>query len=141
MSAHRLTRILVGFDASDAAARAVRMAQAICGAAGAEVCVVAVTPPAKPVETAADQAASDQALRDRLDSALRRAVDGTPPRLEFVAGHDVSKALSDYVAEHGYELLVVGSRGVDGGLGRGLGHVAQHLVRAQREPVLVVPVT
>lgn len=70
--------------------------------------------------------------RTFAEQALGRAV-----RVELLAG-SAAREIGRYAAEHGTDLLVVGTRGPTGLGQQLLGSVAEHVVRQARCPVMVV---
>ena len=58
--------------------------------------------------------------------------------LQIVEDGDPARAVCDYAAEHGFDLLVLGRHGDGGVLHRRLGRVAETAARAGKLPVLLL---
>jgi nucleotide-binding universal stress UspA family protein len=111
-----LTTVGVGYDGSPEAREALRLAERVAGAAGAELTVVSVAPAPVAEHEAAALAAG----------AAFEAVDGRPAA-------ELTRRSADL------DLLVVGSRGHGPVRRLLLGSTSTRLVREARCPVLVVP--
>jgi nucleotide-binding universal stress UspA family protein len=92
-------RILVGTDGSDTAAKAVERAAALARATGATLTIA----------SAGDPAYAQKVVED---AAARHRDDGTAVGVKVLSG-DPATALVDE-AERGYDLLVVGNKGMTG---------------------------
>jgi nucleotide-binding universal stress UspA family protein len=94
------TRVLVGSDGSETAARAVDRAVEVAGAARARLTILAVGP-------------SDQATQVVEAEASRHASSGVAIETEVATG-EPAKALVEVARRGGYDLVVVGNRGMTG---------------------------
>jgi nucleotide-binding universal stress UspA family protein len=94
------TRVLVGTDGSETAARAVDRAVEVAGATGARLTILAV-------------GASDQATKVVEAAASRHASSGVAIDTEVATG-EPSRALVEVARRGRYDLVVVGNRGMTG---------------------------
>ena len=136
-------RILVGFDGSQEAAHALRVAINLATDLQAEVVALSVSQSPAHVETNEDREDEIEADAQRLRGAI------VPSRsMAEEAGiafaHTVleaarpDRALLDHVTEHGFDLLVVGSHGTNHASHGGIGRVVERLLHHQACPLLVV---
>ena len=72
-------------------------------------------------------------VKDSVSAAVRARVS-----LQIVEDGDPARAVCDYAAEHGFDLLVLGRHGDGGVLHHRLGHVAEAAARAGKLPVLLL---
>jgi nucleotide-binding universal stress UspA family protein len=130
-------RLLVGYDGSHDAQRALRAATALARGLNGEVHVlVALRRPAH-TETPAELARAVDAEKTRLTRGLAEAGgEGLP--LHIVDGDDPAGALAEHAERHGFDLLVVGAHGSGSATHRGVGHCPEALVRHHPCPVVVV---
>ncbi len=141
------THILLTTDFSDASEEAVTKAGEMARATGAKLTVLnvhhqapaapeAVIPPDKQVTPAELDAEARQKLDD-LRSTLLQGVES----VSLVSLENVSAplAICEYAAQHGVDLIVIGTHGRTGMSRLLLGSVAEKVVRHARCPVLVVP--
>lgn len=143
--------LLLCYDGSEAATRAIRAAGALCSprsAAVANLWESWVT--AAPV--LAGVARPVNAMTNELDeiaTGLSQAIGAEGVRLAAEAGFDAQpvsaccagslwRSLLDVADQHDAEALVLGARGLTG-LSRALGGVSNGVVHHSRRPVLVVP--
>jgi nucleotide-binding universal stress UspA family protein len=116
-------RIVVGTDGSATAARAVESGRALAEALGAELALATAAP---------------------SDAAGRRTLDGLAATWPGVPAHVVSgdpvDALAELSKSGGYDLLVVGNKGM-GGPRRVLGSVPARLTRRASTSLLIVNTT
>jgi nucleotide-binding universal stress UspA family protein len=133
-------RILVGYDGSKEADKALDLAVDVAKASGGALVVqhvVSVGPEAYEGGVL-DVGALEAALSKMLDGAAERARSAGVTATKVLSRGDVATAILREVEQRGVDLIVVGS------LGRGrmarlfLGSVADKLVRAAPVPVLVV---
>ena len=144
MTTRTFRRILVGWDCSADAVAALRTAASIAGDGTAHVVALAVLD-AVPHGECSEDRARDRAERRRYTERLfDKARDSVPVAasarvsLQFVEDGDPARAVCDYAAEHGFDLLVLGRHGDGGVLHRRLGHVAETAARAGKLPVLLL---
>lgn len=124
-------RLLVGYDGSQDAQRALRAATALARDLNGEVHVLgAVRPPAH-TEAPSEVAHVIDVERDRLTRALAEAGSGGLP-LHLVEGDDLAAALAEHAERHGFDLVVVGAYGSH----RGVAH--ELVLRHHPCPVVVV---
>jgi nucleotide-binding universal stress UspA family protein len=138
-------RVLVGFDGSPDAAEALRVGAALIGHDGGHVVALSVVRHALRAEGA--EGAEGSALRERAealfnelrrgqssDSGIRMSV-----QVVFSADRDnPGQVVTDYAAEHGFDILVLGRHG-DGTRRRSrLGRVADTAAQGCPVPVLLL---
>ena len=144
MTTATFRRVLVGWDCSADAVAALQTAASIAGDGTAHVVALAVLDAAPHGECSEDRA-RDRAERRRYTERLfDKARDSVPVAartrvsLQIVEDSDPARAVCDYAAEHGFDLLVLGRHGDGGVLHRRLGHVAETAARAGKLPVLLL---
>ena len=137
-------RILVGFDGSVHARRAVQVASEIAGRFQAKL-TIAVVRPTPPGEAAARLEAlvpiseDGRTLATMLEEMRDRALLQGARVVEPVMLHgEVLESLLEYLGRNPQDLVVVGSRGLSPGRRLLLGSVSSGLVNAALCPVLVV---
>ncbi|HEY7065278.1 MAG TPA: universal stress protein [Chloroflexota bacterium] len=139
----RFRKILVGFDGSPGARRALAQALRLATADGAAVEVLSViehlpryAATVSEVEETREAAARHTAL---LQAEVRRAADLHGLAVETVvrAGH-AAKLLVDYAQAGGFDLLVLGHAGHSGVWGLFLGTTSDKVVRHAPCSVLIV---
>lgn len=137
-------RVLVGWDCSPDAAAALRAAASISGDGVAHVVALAVLDGAPRGECSEDRARDLAGRRQHTERLFQEVRDRVPPaararvRLLIIEDGDPARAVCDYAAEHGFDLLVLGRHGDGGVLHRRLGHVAETAAKAGRIPLLLV---
>ena len=95
-------------------------------------------------ETREDRARDLAERRHRTEALFGLARDSVPPEararvsLQIVENGDPARAICDYAAEHGFDLLVLGRHGDGGIVHRRLGHVAETAAKSGRLPVLLL---
>jgi nucleotide-binding universal stress UspA family protein len=136
-------KILLAWDGSRAALRALDLAVDIARRYDAELCAVGVAHSPAHAETGADRRESADAARRYLEETLAQVRDradrvGVALELAIVEGDHPPEDILRYAHEHGFDLVVAGHhRGRR--VGRALLHgVAERLVDAADVPVLVV---
>ena len=136
-----IRRILVGFDGSTEARRALQVALALAADLSGEALALLVVRPPAHAETADERERADQAEKENLSRGLAEfgtaGLDGVLVT-EVVYAEDPARAIADYAEEHGFDLLVVGGHGREQMTHRGIGHSVEALLRRQPCPVLVV---
>lgn len=135
-------RVLVGFDGSREARHAVRVARSLAADISGEVHVIAVVTPRAHAETSEEILASLEEERGELAETLgsEQPVDSRdrPPILHVVYDDNPAEAMARFAAEHGFDLLVVGTHGQDQLMHRGVGRALEALIRSHPCPLLVV---
>jgi nucleotide-binding universal stress UspA family protein len=130
-------RLLVGYDGSHDAQRALRAANALARGLSGEVHVLVAVHQPVHTETAAAASSATDAQRARLTRGLAEAGGAGLP-LHVVDGDDPAGALSEHAERHGFDLLVVGTHGNESATRRGVGHCPEALLRHHPCPVVVV---
>lgn len=137
-------RVLVGFDGSKEARRALRAAVALTADLGGQLHVLLVVRPPAHGETPEGLARAAQAERDNLSQGLLLAWQEAQNQPDGDISTDVvfsdnpGKALARHAQEHGFDLIVVGGHGREHLTHRGIGHSLEALLRNHPCPVLVV---
>jgi nucleotide-binding universal stress UspA family protein len=134
-------RILVAVDGSENSLRAVKKAAEVAGLHGAQITLLHVIQPADsgyytgmPTTDLAERAKGEDKLY-RAKVACEDA--GLAPELKVTLGNPAESILD--LSEQGYDLVVVGTRGI-GALARFImGSVSMRVVQFSKIPVLVVP--
>jgi len=134
--------VLVGTDGSAGAGEAVGEAIGIATAADATLHVLSVLESTLlGIDVRSASAAEERERRDEeeLASARERATDAGLSSVETATEEgDVVDTLNDYAADHGIDLIVVGTHGRTGIDRRLLGSVTEDLLRTADVPVLSV---
>jgi nucleotide-binding universal stress UspA family protein len=135
-------QVLVGWDASADAAEALCAAAAIVRGNAGHVVALTVVPAAQGAEAADEleggQAAIQRRAEERFERVRSSAAAGVRMSLHIVEGRQVGRAVCNYAAEHGFDLLVLGRHGDGGVLHPRLGRVAEAAVRDSAVPVLLL---
>ena len=137
-------RVLVGFDGSVHARRAVQVASEIAGRFQSILTIAVVRPTAQGEAVARLEALvpiseDGRTLASMLDELRRLALAQGARVAEPVTLHgEVLDSLLDYLGRNPQDLVVVGSRGLSPGRRLLLGSVSSGLVNAALCPVLVV---
>jgi nucleotide-binding universal stress UspA family protein len=140
-----LTPILVPLDGSETAEAVLPYVRAI-GGADAEVVLLEVTPPASNVRNVFGMAIAsaeqvqqgyEQVAREHLDRAVAR-LGGQARIRQAVAAGDPAEQILRVADEQGVGLIAMTSRGSGAWGPSALENVVEHVVRAARQPVLVV---
>jgi nucleotide-binding universal stress UspA family protein len=118
--------VLVATDFSETAADAVRVAVQHARRAGARLHLLHVVPPH-----------TDPVLQRRLEQ-LAAELESTVPVVTAVRTGVPAACIVDYAAQHGVELIVVGTHGRTGVTRALIGSVAERVVRTSPCPVLTV---
>ena len=144
MTTTTFRRVLVGWDCSAGAAAALQTAVSMTDGGSSHVVALAVLDGVPHGETREDRARDLAERRHRTEALFGRARDSVPPEararvsLQIVENGDPARAICDYAAEHGFDLLVLGRHGDGGVVHRRLGHVAETAAKAGRVPVLLL---
>ena len=135
-------RILVGYDASPASARALQLALGLAAQTQGAVWVVHASDPPRVVaeprpeeEQGMEALAVEQTLREARTLAETHGVHLTIQIREGVAGPLLLQAAKEVDAD----LIVLGTRGLRGAARLVLGSVSASMVSESGRPVLVVP--
>lgn len=135
-------RILVGFDGSHEAQRALQVAIALASELDGQVHVLLVVRPPAHAETTDERQRATAAERDNLSRGMSEVEGRSPHRArtstEVVLSDDPAPAIAAFAEEHGFDLLVVGSHGRERPTHRGIGRSLEALLRHHPCPVLVV---
>ncbi len=137
-------RILVGFDGSVHARRAVQVASEIAGRFRSTLTIAVVRPSALGEDVARLEALvpiseDGRTLATMLDEMRNRALAQGARLVEPVTLHgEVLDSLLEYLARNPQDLVVVGSRGLSPGRRLLVGSVSSGLVNSALCPVLVV---
>lgn len=140
----QLRRLLIGFDGSPEAVDAIDLAIDLGRHLDAELTLLSVLPGNAHLETREARAQAERAARSQLDGHLgapraRAAAAGVRLSEVVLFEGDPADALAGYAAEHGFDLVVIGSHGRERATHPGLGRVVERLLRQPRCPVLIAP--
>jgi nucleotide-binding universal stress UspA family protein len=134
-------RILVGVDGSDNSLRAAQKAAEVASLLGAEITLLHVIQPADSAYYTG-MPTTELAERTKGEDKLYWAKvaceeEGLSPELRVMLGNPAESILD--LSEKGYDLVVVGTRGI-GALARFImGSVSMRVVQLSKIPVMVVP--
>ncbi|MDA8399239.1 MAG: universal stress protein [Actinomycetota bacterium] len=135
-------RVLVGFDGSTDAQRALRAALALAADLEGEAHVLLVVRPPAHAETPEERDRAAEAEKENLSRGLAGIQTQTQHRsavsAEVVYADEPARALATYAEEHGFDLVVVGGHGREQMTHRGIGQSVEALLRHHPCPVLVV---
>ena len=122
-------KILVPYDGSEHSERALEHAIRIAASMGAEITVLHVLHPPNLGWESED--------KDMLGEAQKKAEEaGVKANSKRVGGNPREEISKE--AEEGYDIIVMGSRGIGGLKHILLGSVAEYVVRQSKHPVLIV---
>jgi nucleotide-binding universal stress UspA family protein len=133
------TDIVIAYDGSDNARRAITIAAGQIGARNADV-VHVWEPLASASSRLAIYAPMGGATAQELEAeqlAREAGFDAEPVTLRTEG--PIAAAISDYANEHAPSLVVMGSRGLSGARSFVLGSVSHYVAQHLRVPVLIVP--
>ena len=135
-----MNRIVVATDGSSGSQAAVAQATALAQATGARVTFVTVLQgpdrSSDPVSGKPYGAAAGELTAAEAAAAAAQAL-GANADFQFLGG-DPAKAIADYAATEGADVIVVGSRGLGAVRSLVLGSVSREIVDRADRPVLVV---
>lgn len=135
-------RVLVGYDGSGDAQRALQVAISLAGDLGCDPLVLLVVRPPAHAETAEEQARAAQAEQENLSRGLEGIQDQTLRHVEIstvvLHAENPAAAIAGYAEEHGFDLIVVGGHGREHMTHRGIGHSLESLLRHHPCPLVVV---
>lgn len=140
-------RILVAFDGSPHAERALAEAIDLAEATRGELTVLSVAPEVSSAVLAGSvpPPTNIQELREEIESSYRRALSEAIEKIprdvaatsELASGH-AAQEIVDRIEPGGHDLVVVGSRGRGKARSLFLGSVSQYVSHASPVPVLIV---
>ncbi len=131
-------RILVGYDGSEGARKAVDRA-ATMAKEGDEVVLVFVVPPTKMVEfTGFDTDLTVERAQEMLDEVVNSLEDSGIAVSSVVKEGNVAKEIIDLGARLECDLIVVGSHGLSKVGAFALGDVAEEVAKKASRPVLLI---
>jgi len=140
-------RVLAGFDGSPDAADAVRGAAAIAARDGGHVVALCVVPhPPLRVDGSATQDGQARGISELAEALLadirRELPPGSSVRLTahvaYADGRSTGQVVTEYAAEHGFDVLVLGRHGDGRRRKSRLGQVADSAVQTCSVPVLLM---
>jgi nucleotide-binding universal stress UspA family protein len=144
MTTTTFRRVLVGWDSSAHSAAALRTAVSMTGGQSPHVVALAVLDGRSHSEASEDRARDLAERRWHAERLFDEVRDSVPAEvrcrvsLQIIEDGDAARAICDYAAEHGFDLLVLGRHGDGGVLRRRLGHVAEAAAKTARLPVLLL---
>ncbi len=134
-------RILVGFDGSRDARRALRAALGMAASVSGEATVL-VAMSASHGETDEDRRAAFDAeagpMRAMAEEEVAAARSDATCTIHVIAADRPAQAMAAYADEHGYDLLIVGRHGRERAIHAGLGRVARELTEKATCPLLLI---
>ena len=138
-------RLLVAFDGSSHAHRALTEAIDLAGTIHADVAVLTVVPDPSDavlgyIAQSPDEHLGEQTMsnaQDMLDGAVDTVPEGLPVTSILKRG-EAGRAIVDEAAAGDHDLIVMGSRGRGGLRSLVLGSVSHHVLHSSAVPVLVV---
>ncbi len=135
-------RILVCYDGSNGARRALHVAQSLADDVGGTVELLIVIRPPAHAETSEASEEAIETERRELSAGLDEEVGRSKQRL-FGTPHEVihenpADAIADFAKQHGFDLVVVGTHGRERVAHRGVGRSLEALLRQHPCPLLVV---
>jgi nucleotide-binding universal stress UspA family protein len=137
-------RILIAWDGSNVARRALDHAVNIARAYDAELVAISVAHSPEHAETEEDRAESAAGARKYLEETFTRVRDradrvGVPIEQQVIDGDHPAEDLLGYAHDHGFDLIVAGHHRSTDRAGRLLLHgVPEKLVAAAEVPVLII---
>lgn len=135
-------RVLVGYDGSGEAQRALKIATSLAADLHGETHVLLVIRPGAHSETPEELESALVAERSNLSKGLgalqSESQHGWEVSTEAVYADDPALALAQYAEEYGFDLIVVGGHGREQMTHRGIGKSLEALLRHHPCPVLVV---
>ncbi|WP_026234627.1 universal stress protein [Calidithermus timidus] len=135
-------KILVGYDGSESARKALTTALELAGALGSEVSALAVVRPPEFAELEGEIEDTLEEAQGPLAEAFRWAREtarkqGVPLHLHRKVGHP-AELLIRFAEEHGSDLIVLGRRGLTPVQRWMLGSVSERVLHYASCPVMVV---
>jgi nucleotide-binding universal stress UspA family protein len=133
-------KILVGYDGSKQAEKAVDVALSLTTCLDAKVLIFAVARPPEPPTAVELEAVLDDA-REHYEAGFKgirqRAGDDIELQMEIAVGHPAEQIVHKAEIEH-VDLIVVGRRGVSGFQKWMLGSISERVLRYAHCPVMVI---
>lgn len=135
-------RILVCYDGSSGARRALHVARSLAQDVGGTVDLLLVVQPPAHAETTESREAAIETERRQLSAGLDDEL-GRDARMTHVTPHVIvhdspADAIADFARQHGFDVLVVGTHGREQVVHRGVGRSLEALLRQHPCPLLVV---
>jgi nucleotide-binding universal stress UspA family protein len=136
-------RILVGWDTSSSAERALRIALDLAADVGAEVVALTAVQPPEHAETTEDSVRETMSERLAVGAGLEpfrvlATSAGVSLSHEIVEAAHPADALAHHFDEHGFDVLVIGRHGTSRAYHARIGPVAEQLARQAPGPLLLV---
>lgn len=133
------SKILVAYDGSELAKKSLDKALELQAVTSAKVCVVYVTEiprMPRPMEKIQD---GIEYQNNKILNELEKKLSGLSDKcsVEHLQGMEVSYALLEHARRCGYDLIVIGSRGLTG-IHEFIGSVSHAVIQHSTVPVLVV---
>ena len=142
------SKILAPIDGSELSIKAAKRASQLARVHSAELCLLHVVPlPLLDLLSYRGSMVEGDSLSKELEGRLSRQADDyleaasavceVPVRTHKVMGHP-SEAIVDFLEKEGFDLVVIGNRGLGGVASLLLGSVSAHVVHHCKVPVLIV---
>jgi nucleotide-binding universal stress UspA family protein len=136
-------RILVGYDGSENAAHALRIALDIAEGLAGEIVVLSVLRAYTRLEEDDERNREEARLQENMTEGLdfyRSQAESRSVRFHQVSveASDPATALASHAREHGFDLLVMGGHGRDQTSHLGMGNAVEKLLRIRPCPILIV---
>ncbi len=142
-----LRRVLVAFDGSPHAQRALQSAAGLIAETGGALTVISVVPDVSswmmsggmgaPVDIAGMRESAERGARRDLDAAVD-ALPGGPSVQTIIAHGPPGPAIVEQASSGAHDVVVVGSRGRGSAAALFLGSVSQYVAHASPIPTLIV---
>ena len=135
-------KILVGYDGSEEAGRALDWAATLArGVDGSTVTVISIAPTleaAPPIADAVDPTSTVETHRRQAEAAAERlSRAGVKAEVVVRAGNPAEEILN--TVEDGYDVAIIGHKGISAVRRFLMGSVSERVVRHASRPVLVIP--
>jgi nucleotide-binding universal stress UspA family protein len=136
-------KILVGYDGSEGATRALRQAATLAKHLGSELCVLWVRDPLPQYAAMMDEVAEEKEAADlyfeELSARVKALTGSGGVNIDCVSrfGHP-AQTIVKFAEEKGFDLIVLGHAGHSGLWGRFLGHTADRISEHASCSVLIV---
>jgi len=143
MNAAIFRRVLVGWDGSDGAGAALRIAATIADSDGAEVAALAVLSPILHIETERDRTAEESRRRGLVEESFGNYRNTLPATcnakisLHFSENFDVGRAVCEYADANNFDLIILGRHGKRWAHDR-LGNVVETVAKKSSIPLLLL---
>jgi nucleotide-binding universal stress UspA family protein len=137
-----IRRILVGYDGSSEAHRALRIARSLAADVNGDVHVLSVITPRAHAETTDERQKAIEEELSRLSQFLEEleVMDDREktPVAHVVDDDEPADAIAEFAREHGFDLVVIGTHGTDQIMHRGFGRSLEVLIKLHPCPLLIV---